>query len=48
MNDKKKNKMIDKVFRWIKLNAEVEGIDFDEFLSVLEDEIEKRLNRNES
>lgn len=48
MNDKKKNKMIDKVFRWIKLNAEVEGIDFEEFLSVLGNEIEVKLNKNES
>ena len=43
MNDKQEKKMIDKVFRWIKLNTDVEGVDFEEFLSTLSSEIDKKL-----
>lgn len=43
MDKDEKKKMTDKVFRWIKLNTDVDGIDFEEFLKVLKKAIDKKI-----
>jgi len=44
LDNEQKQKMIDKVFRWVKINTEIMGINFEDFMLVLKDEINNRFD----
>ena len=41
-----KQELVEKVFRWVRLNTEVDGFDFQDFLCTLKEEIDKRIEND--